>query len=672
MRNNNEKQKSIRTKILLLVSLSILIFAAVFLFGIEYSVNRVSDDSSKVAEEKLLEQVKESINIGTWTIAKSAEAQYESAIAKNDGRTKDQIVSDVLDNIRRTLYSESGYYFVIDYEGTRLVAPENLAAEGQNMLEVSDENGVMIFHELIQQAQNGGGFVSYMWENPNTGIIEQKISYSAPLKLGDYEVLVGTGAYLPIIEQTKAEIAQSSADNVAHILKIAIPLSLLFILIILVVMLNFFTKKVIKPLKTLDKAASELANGNLSVELVSGEDNEIGRLTNTLDGNVRDAFKRVNDTIRINEKLTEYRRVHVNKIVENLSNLASGELMCNMTVDEGDEDTETLKGTYESISENLHLSIDSINDYISEIAMVLELISAGDLRAEIESEFKGDFKTLRKSINDIAESLNGVVTDIQVAANQVAVGTSQISEASQTIAQGATEQAGAIQELSETIREISSQSEQNAQNARRANELSEAAKNDAFSGNENMKDMQQAMTEINDSAESIGKIIKVIDNIAFQTKILALNASVEAARAGTAGKGFAVVANEVSNLAASSAEAAKETALLIEESIQKVQAGTDIADKTAKSLEEIVEGIQEAVSLVAQIDELSQAQATAVLQVTSGVAQMSTVVQSNSATAEEAAAASEELASQADMLKKMMARFTLRDNMSRQFDEDEA
>ena len=323
------------------------------------------------------------------------------------------------------------------------------------------------------------------------------------------------------------------------------------------------------------------------------------------------------------------------------------------------------EGDHAIIKEALNTTVDALNAQIGEVSTVLEKVAEGDLTEGVTGEFVGDFDTLKQSVNRIVDALNTVLSDINTAAEQVAGGTKQVSDGSQAISQGATEQASSIEELTASIASIAEQTRQNALNANQSRQLASRAREGAVDGDAKMRELQQAMEEINESSSRISKVIKAIDDIAFQTNILALNAAVEAARAGVHGKGFAVVAEEVRNLAGKSANAAKETAALIEDSIRKTEVGANMAKLTAGALSSIVGGMEENASITEGIAAASSDQATAIAQVNKGIEQMSQVVQTNSATAQEAAAASEELSGQAELLKNMIGRFKLKGQIVR-------
>ncbi|MBQ8519066.1 MAG: methyl-accepting chemotaxis protein [Agathobacter sp.] len=293
-------------------------------------------------------------------------------------------------------------------------------------------------------------------------------------------------------------------------------------------------------------------------------------------------------------------------------------------------------------------------------AMLAQAVANGDMTVDVIAS--SDVDTMGNALKTLVQRNGSALGNINDAAYQVMTSASQVASASEALAQGSTEQASAIEQITSSISEIAEKTRENASQANHAANLVNEAIQDVEKGNEEMREMVIAMEDINKSSESISKIIKVIDDIAFQTNILALNAAVEAARAGDAGKGFAVVAEEVRNLAAKSAAAASETAEMIEDSIAKVAIGSRLADETAKALEDISNAVKQSEVIINNIAESSNYQATAVAQINQGIGQVSQVVQTNSATSEECAAASEELSNQAVRMRDLLSIYKLNES----------
>ncbi|WP_312634249.1 methyl-accepting chemotaxis protein [Oscillibacter sp.] len=308
--------------------------------------------------------------------------------------------------------------------------------------------------------------------------------------------------------------------------------------------------------------------------------------------------------------------------------------------------------------------------YISETSELLEQIGHGNLDLKFKNSYDGDFAIIKNALVKTSAMLNKMLTELRDVSNNVSSHALQVSNGSQTLAQGATEQASSVEELSAMVTTVASGITENATNAVQASSLSKEAESSLVESNQHMKKMANSMEHINSASLEIQNIIKVIDNIAFQTNLLALNAAVEAARAGEAGKGFSVVADEVRNLAQQSTEAAKSTAELIETAVAAVKEGAEISAATEKSMKDASHQAAEAMKMMQAISEETEKQSVSVEQIRVGIDQISTVVQVNAATAEESAASSHELLNYAEHQLELISVFHLSGEVSDEIHDD--
>lgn len=295
--------------------------------------------------------------------------------------------------------------------------------------------------------------------------------------------------------------------------------------------------------------------------------------------------------------------------------------------------------------------------YFQEKTSIATEIAQGNLTVDVPISSVQD--QLGRSLHDMVISLNQLISKIHQSVEQVNSGAAQISNASQTLSQGASEQAASVEEISSSVTQISSQARQNSDNALTVNQVSKSSLENAEKGNEQIKQLIKAMNNINSSAKEINNIIKTIDDIAFQINLLALNANIEAARAGKFGRGFAVVAEEVRNLAVRSTDSVKETTNVVEAAATNINSGNQIVEQTAQQLEAIVGNAVKVVELVEEITSASKEQAAGLEQINTGLTHIDQVTQGTTATAEESASASQELAGLAVHLQNLVAGFRL-------------
>ncbi len=297
--------------------------------------------------------------------------------------------------------------------------------------------------------------------------------------------------------------------------------------------------------------------------------------------------------------------------------------------------------------------------YIQEISDTLLEIAAGNLTFQLQNDYTGEFEKIKTALEKISHELNNTMGQLRAASKDVASGAQLVADGAVTLSQGSTEQSSEVDTLAGHIGAVSESVHKIAKGAQQASHISQEVKSGLLSSNEKMQNMTQVIKRISDKSTEIHKIVKTIEDIAFQTNILALNAAVEAARAGSAGKGFAVVADEVRALAGKSSAAAKETTLLLQQTVDSMEDGVQAAQDTADSMLQVVTQADEMNNLIDGIAEYTKQQDANAAEITHGIEQISSVIQTNVATAEESAAASEELSGQADMLQKLVSNFKL-------------
>ncbi len=482
-------------------------------------------------------------------------------------------LSDITNNV---VIGETGSAFVLDKEGT-VIAHKNsqLVLNRDNVINNSKNNPAFASLAAIEKemVQGKTGFGEY--------------EYNGVKKLLTYAPIVGSDGWSIGVSVDKNEFMQYTQNAM-----LVIALFIVGAVFVGFLVAIWLASTILKPIKQLDVAMAEIAQGRLGISVDYRSKDELG-----------------------------------------------------------------------SLSESLRTSIAVINSYIKDISRAMHEMANRNFELEPTQPFVGDFEDIEKSITRFIVNISDALIKIKSFSGQVAQGARQVSSGSQTLSSGAEEQACSIEKLSSTLGDVSAKIRKNLENSEKATVMSQSATVAIYNSNDKMQKLISAMSDIDGKSGEIKKIIKTIEDIAFQTNILALNAAVEAARAGAAGKGFAVVADEVRNLAGKSATAAQNTTALIESSVEAIARGVKLADVTADELSAAVDNVTLTTEAINEISKATSEQTNYIQNITNNLAQISAVVQTNSAASEESAATSVELSDQAHMLDDLISGFTPKDLM---------
>ena len=359
-------------------------------------------------------------------------------------------------------------------------------------------------------------------------------------------------------------------------------------------------------------------------------------------------------SVKIRRSLVQIIMEPMSQIELAAENLRNGKLDVDITYESEDE--------FGKLANNLRESCHSLHAIVSDAGRLLTEMSEGNfnVNTDIEDQYVGEFESLILAMRNMNRKLNETLHNINMSSDQVAIGSTQLAESAQTLAEGATEQAGAIEELTATIENINESAATTAKEAEEASAKAKQAESDAEKSQADLIELTNAMQRINETSRMIQNIIGEIEDIASQTNLLSLNASIEAARAGDAGRGFGVVADQIGKLADDSAKSAVNTRELLERSLTEIENGNEITQKTVAVINNILETMKSFAESAAKSSETAISQSDMLAQVEKAIEQISEVVQSNSASAEETSATSEELSAQAETLKNLIGQFPFR------------
>jgi len=611
------------------------------------------------------------------------------AMEANGTLPKEEAQQKAIETIKTLRYNESEYFWINDLEPKMVMHPIKPEMDGTNVSEKKDANGMYYMREFVNVAKTkGGGFVDYMFDKPGHTEPKPKISYVKLIK--EWGWVIGSGIYVDDVEEEVSALNNS------------ILLGLIVALVVAITVGYFMSKLITRPISGLQEAAQRVARGDTDFKIDVTREDEFGNLQKSFHEMVLNINEKAEVADRIalgdmNVVINQSSEKDVlsksmQKLKDTLKNLIDELNQLTQAAQEGKLKTRgnaaKYAGGFKEIIAGINSTLDEVLIPINEGSAVLARMASGDFSVKMEGEYKGDHKIMLNSINQLGDSLSSVLTEVRQAVQATASASTQISSSTEEMAAGSQEQSSQTAEVASAVEEMTRTIYETTKNTSMAAENAKLAGSKAVEGgkvvDETIKGMVRIADVVNKSADTvetlgnssnqIGEIVQVIEDIADQTNLLALNAAIEAARAGEQGRGFAVVADEVRKLAERTTKATKEIADMIKQ-IQKdtsdavgsmkqgkeeVEKGKILAQKAGVSLKEIIDGADTVLDIITQVAAASEEQTSAAEEISKSIEGINSVTRESAAGIHQIAKAAEDLSRLTVNLQDMTNRFTLK------------
>ncbi len=599
----------IKNKLLIIVLSTIIIISSIIaiksIFAINYLTQKNIQNYKKSAYLEKEEELKNYISI-VYTVIQT---YYEKSKQEISNNNLENIKKELLNEISHIKYSKDGYYWINNTDGIMLMHPYKTKLIGKNLLTKTDAHGNFYFKEMIKKSleNDKGALVTYSWQNSDKTVNREKFSYVKRFK--EWNWIIGTGAYVDNIENRILVMKQHAQEEIADIIWQIILISLIAGALISFLIIYISKKTIIQPIEEFQKGLlgffAYLNKQRDDVEEINiNTKDEIGMMS-----------MNVNKNIQKTKLLIEDEKVLISKTLVLLKELELGNLSQRIEVKTSDSSLNELANLLNKMADNFEFNIDSVLKVLDEYTHYnyLNKIDTKNTKAHLKQLGTG-LNSLGDSITEMLKYNKRIGLTLNSSSATLLNNVETLNISSNSAATSLEETAAALEEITSTI---INNNQSISQMSTYASSLTQSTKNGQDLANKTM----QSMDEINEQVISINDAITVIDQIAFQTNILSLNAAVEAATAGEAGKGFAVVAQEVRNLATRSAEAAKEIKELVNSANIKAAEGKTVSQSMINGFSKLNENISKTLNLIEDISNSSKEQQSGIEQINSAVSQ---------------------------------------------------